>query len=382
MKIETFALERWMTRWETVVEFDLAESGIKPLTVDELLRFGGRDESLEAMLHISLGYSEARGTEDLRGLIASLYADVTPEDVLVTTGAIEANFLLFNVLLNAGDHVVAVDPAYQQLQSVPRAIGCDVSLWRLRPENDFRYDLAELDRLITPKTKLIVINTPHNPTGSVLTPEEQADVYRRAESVGAIVMGDEAYRWLTLPGREPFAGPVRDIGVNGISVGTLSKPFGLPGLRIGWIAATSEIVQLCWSMRDYVSLSPGKLNDYLATIALRSRQQVFERTQRIAGQNLQTLEAWIHQREDMVSWIAPRGGLLGLLHYNIDVPSFELADELAAQSSVMLAPGAAFGYEHFLRIGIGGDPEVFRRGLDRTAPVLERLYSDRGPAES
>ncbi len=382
MKIETFALERWMTRWETVVEFDLAESGIKPLTVDELLRFGGRDESLEAMLHISLGYSEARGTEDLRGLIASLYADVTPEDVLVTTGAIEANFLLFNVLLNAGDHVVAVDPAYQQLQSVPRAIGCDVSLWRLRPENDFRYDLAELDHLITPKTKLIVINTPHNPTGSALTPEEQADVYRRAESVGAIVMGDEAYRWLTLPGREPFAGPVRDIGVNGISVGTLSKPFGLPGLRIGWIAATSEIVQRCWSMRDYVSLSPGKLNDYLATIALRSRQQVFERTQRIAGQNLQTLEAWIHQREDMVSWVAPRGGLLGLLHYNIDVPSFELADELAAQSSVMLAPGAAFGYEHFLRIGIGGDPEVFRRGLDRTAPVLERLYSDRGPAES
>ncbi len=382
MKIETFALERWMTRWETVVEFDLAESGIKPLTVDELLRFGGRDESLEAMLGISLGYSEARGTEDLRDLIASLYADVTPDDVLVTTGAIEANFLLFNVLLNAGDHVVAVDPAYQQLQSVPRAIGCDVSLWRLRPENDFRYDLAELDRLITPKTKLIVINTPHNPTGSVLTPDEQAEVYRRAESVGAMVMGDEAYRWLTLPGREPFAGPVRDIGENGISVGTLSKPFGLPGLRIGWIAATSEIVQQSWSMRDYVSLSPGKLNDYLATIALRSRDQVFERTQRIAGQNLQTLEAWIHQREDMVSWAAPRGGLLGLLHYNIDMPSFELADQLASESSVMLAPGAAFGYEHFLRIGIGGDPDVFRRGLDRTAPMLERLYSDRGPAKS
>ncbi len=380
MKIEAFALERWMTRWETVVEFDLAESGIKPLTVDDLLVLGGRDESLETMLRISLGYSEARGTEDLRGLIAGLYADVTPDDVLVTTGAIEANFLLFNVLLSAGDHVVAVDPAYQQLQSVPRAIGCDVSLWRLRPENDFRYDLSELDGLITPKTKLVVINTPHNPTGSVLTPEEQSEVYRRAESVGAMVMGDEAYRWLTLPGREPFAGPVRDIGTNGISVGTLSKPFGLPGLRIGWIASTSDIVQQCWSMRDYVSLSPGKLNDYLATIALRSREQVFARTQKIAGENLQTLDAWIHQREDLVSWVAPRGGLLGLLHYNIDIPSYELADQLAEESSVMLAPGAAFGYEQFLRIGIGGDPDVFRRGLDRTTPVLERLYSERGHA--
>jgi len=184
MKIETFALERWMTRWETVVEFDLAESGIKPLTVDELLQMSGRDDALETMLRIPLGYSEARGTEDLRTLIAGLYTDVTPDDVLVTTGAIEANFLLFNVLLNPGDHVVAVDPAYQQLQSVPRAIGCDVSLWRLRPENDFRYDLDELDHLITPKTRLVVINTPHNPTGSVLTDDEQAAVYRRAEAVG------------------------------------------------------------------------------------------------------------------------------------------------------------------------------------------------------
>ncbi len=382
MKIETFALERWMTRWETVVEFDLAESGIKPLTVDELLQLGGRDESLENMLSISLGYSEARGTEELRTIIASLYSDVTPDDVLVTTGAIEANFLLFNVLLNAGDHVVAVDPAYQQLQSVPRAIGCDVSLWRLRPENDFRYDLDELDRLITSKTRLIVINTPHNPTGSVLTDDEQAEVYQRAEAVGAMVMGDEAYRWLTLPGRPPFAGPVRDIGSNGISIGTLSKPFGLPGLRIGWIAATSDIVQQCWSMRDYVSLSPGKLNDYLATIALRSREKVFERTQAIAKKNLETLEAWIHQREDLVSWVAPQGGLLGLLHYNIDVPSFDLADQLAEESSVMLAPGAAFGYEHFLRIGIGGDPDVFREGLVRTAPALERLYSEHGSIRS
>ncbi len=379
MKIETFALERWMTRWETQVQFDLAESGIKPLTVNELLDLGGREKSLESMLQISLGYSEARGTEDLRELISSLYRDVTPEDVLVTTGAIEANFLLFNVLLNPGDHVVVVDPAYQQLQSVPKAIGCDVSLWRLRPEKDFRYDLNELRSLVTSQTRLIVINTPHNPTGSILTEDEQRAVYQMAEAVGALVMGDEAYRWLTLPGREPFAGPVRDLGTRGISVGTLSKPFGLPGLRIGWIAATSDIVQDCWSQRDYVSLSPGKLNDYLATIAIRSREQVFQRTQAIAAKNLKFLEGWIHQREDLVTWVPPRGGLLGLLHYNIDVPSLELADKLADEASVMLAPGSAFGYENFLRIGIGGDPEILREGLARAASVLEQAYSDRGP---
>ena len=381
MRIETFALERWMTRWETQVQFDLAESGIKPLTVEELLQLGGREQSLESMLQISLGYSEARGTEDLRTLIASLYHDVTPDEVLVTTGAIEANFLLFNVLLNPGDHVVVVDPAYQQLQSVPKAIGCDVSLWRLRPENDFRYDLGELAHLVTSRTRLIVINTPHNPTGSAMSEEQQREVYRLAEHVGATVMGDEAYRWLTLPGRDPFAGPVRDLGARGISVGTLSKPFGLPGLRIGWIAATPDIVQSCWAQRDYISLSPGKLNDYLATIAIRAREKVFERTRAIASKNLDFLEAWIHQREDLVSWVAPRGGLLGLLRYNIDLPSLELADRLAGEASVMLAPGSAFGYEHFLRIGIGGDHEVFREGLARAAEVLERAYSDHGSGD-
>ncbi len=380
MRIETFALERWMTRWETEVEFDLAESGIKPLTVNDLLDLGGRQSSLDAMLSIPLGYSEARGTEELRGMIADLYQDVTSEDVLVTTGAIEANFLLFNVLLEPGDHVVVVDPAYQQLQSVPKAIGCHVSLWKLTPENDFRYDLDDLRSLLNPNTKLIVINTPHNPTGSVLTADQQREVYRLAEEIGAKVMGDEAYRWLSLPDREPFAGPVRDLGANGLSVGTLSKPFGLPGLRIGWIAATSEIVQQCWSQRDYVSLSPGKLNDYLATIAIRQREKIFARTREISSKNLSYLEEWIHQREDLVSWVAPRGGLLGLLHYNIDMPSLELADKLASEASVMLAPGSAFGYEHFLRVGIGGDHQVFREGLARTASVLERAYSDHGPA--
>jgi aspartate/methionine/tyrosine aminotransferase len=382
MKIETFALERWMTRWETVVRYDLAESGIKPMTVDELLTLAGRDAALERMLDISLGYSEARGTEELRALLAALYRDVTPEEILVTTGAIEANFLLFNVLLNPGDHVIVVDPAYQQLQSVPKAIGCDVSLWKLRPENDFRYDLDELETLVDDHTRLIVINTPHNPTGSVLTPDEQQRVFEIAERVGAQVMGDEAYRWLTLPGREPFAGPVRDLGERGISVGTLSKPFGLPGLRIGWIAATPELVQACWSQRDYVSLSPGKLNDYLATLAIRQRAAIFERTQTIAAENLATLERWLREREDLVSWAPPRGGLLGLLRYDIDVPSMKLADRLAADASVMLAPGSAFGYEHFLRVGIGGDPAVFREGLGRAASVLEAARSEAGPAKN
>jgi aspartate/methionine/tyrosine aminotransferase len=371
VKIETFALERWMTTWETQVEFDIAESGILPMTVNDLLDLlppSERDATLARLLDTRLGYSEAPGSLELRALIAETYADTGPENVLITTGAIEANFLAFNVLLDPGDHVVAVYPAYQQLYSVPRAIGCDVTLWKLRPENHFRYDLDELESLVRPTTKLIVIN---NPTGTMLSEADLRQIYALAESLGARVLCDEAYRWLEVPGGDTFAPPIRDLGEHGISVGTFSKPFGLPGLRAGWLVGPADVVASCWHMRDYISLSPGKLNDALAVIAFRHREQVFERNRRIIETNLATARAWFAENAALVSWTQPRGGLLALLRYNLDIPSAELADRLAAEYSVMLAPGSAFGYEHHLRIGIGQHPDVFTEGLARTAACLK-----------
>ena len=376
MKIETFALERWMTAWETKTPFDIAESGIYPQTVRELLAFEPpqeREKVLERLLDLRLGYSEAPGTIELRSALAATYRDTGPEEILVTTGAIEANFLLFNVLLEPGDHVVAVYPAYQQLYSVPRAIGCDVSLWRLRPETGFRYDLEELERLVTPRTRLIVINTPHNPTGAMLSAEDVARVDRLASSVGARVLSDEAYRWLEIPGGEPLAPPMRNFNGAGVSVGTLSKPFGLPGLRIGWIAGPADLVAKCWAMRDYVSLSPGKLNDALAVLAIKHRDEIVLRTQAIVRRNLETARTWFAEHADVVSWTPPRGGLLALMRYALDMPSLELSNRLAQEYGVMLAPGSAFGVEHHLRIGIGQQPEIFSEGLRRTAACLTDL---------
>jgi aspartate/methionine/tyrosine aminotransferase len=320
-------------------------------------------QTLDDLLDLRLGYSEARGTLELRSLLAETYQDCTPENILVTTGAIEANFLLFNVLLEAGDHVIAPYPAYQQLYSVPRALGCDVDLWRIRPETGFRYDVTDLERLIRPQTRLIVLNSPHNPTGAMLSAADAERVYELAAAVDAYVLSDEAYRWLEIPGGEALMPPVYNLGPFGLSVGTLSKPFGLPGLRIGWIAAPAELVARCWSMRDYVSLSPGKLNDALAVLALRHRQDIFERNAAIISANLAAANAWVAQHSDTLSWKPPRGGLLALLHYNLDIPSLDLANKLAEEYSVMLAPGSAFGYEYHLRIGIGQDPAVFRAGL-------------------
>jgi aspartate/methionine/tyrosine aminotransferase len=380
-KIEPFALERWMTTHELNVRYDIAESGICPLSIRELLAMqaaeprAGEEQAaiLERLLDLPLGYSEARGSLELRSLLAETYAGGTPDNILVTTGAIEANFLLFNVLLNPGDHVIAPYPAYQQLYSVPRALGCQVDLWEIRPETGFRYDVDDLARLLRPETRLIVVNSPHNPTGAMLSAADARRVYDLAESVGARILSDEAYRWLTIPGGEALPPPMFDLGPLAISVGTLSKPFGLPGLRLGWMAAPSHVAAQCWGLRDYVTLSPGKLNDALAVVAMRSRQAIFERNERIIRQNLATANAWVEEHADLVSWKPPRAGLLALLHYRLRIPSLQLADKLAEEYSVMLAPGSAFGFEQYLRLGIGQEPAVFATGLAAAAACFAEL---------
>ena len=365
-----------MTRHETHVRYDIAESGILPLSTDDLLNFEPaeeRAETLAALLALPLGYSEARGTERLRSMLAATYTRGDADHILVTTGAIEANFLLFNELLDAGDHVIAPYPAYQQLYTVPTAIGCDVSLWHVGPETGYRYDMAALERLVKPKTRVIIVNTPHNPTGAMLSPKDAARLYAIAESVGATVIGDEAYRWLAVPEGDPFAAPMFDMGPRGVSVGTLSKPFGLPGLRIGWIAGPPDLIRACWGLRDYISLSPGKLNDALACLGLKHREAIVSRNRQIIQQNLATATKWVGDRSSFISWTPPRGGLLALLKYDMPVASLELADRLATDWSVMLAPGSAFGYEHHLRLGIGQRPEVFAKGLEETGKCFDEI---------
>jgi len=376
VKIEPFLLERWMTRHETHVRYDIAESGILPLSTDDLLAFeppADRDATRAALLSLPLGYSEARGTDRLRSMIAATYTRGDADHILVTTGAIEANFLLFNQLLDKGDHVIAPYPAYQQLYTVPKAIGCDVSLWHVGPDTGYRYDVTALERLVTPRTRVIVVNTPHNPTGAMLSPADAARVYAIAESVGATIIGDEAYRWLDVPDGDPFAPPMFDVGPRGVSVGTLSKPLGLPGLRIGWIAGPPDLVRGCWGLRDYISLSPGKLNDALACLGLKHREAIVARNRRIIEANLAMAVQWIADRAAFLSWTPPRGGLLALLKYDLPLPSLELADRLATEWSVMLAPGSAFGYEQHLRLGVGQRPDVFAKGLEETGKCFEEI---------
>jgi aspartate/methionine/tyrosine aminotransferase len=365
-----------MTRWELDVDFDIAESGIYPLSLEELYDLIGSDEAsklADTILKTRLGYSEARGTIGLRTAIADTFARATPEDVLVTTGAIEANFLIFNALLQEGDHVVAVSPAYQQLLSVPKAITNNVTEWSVVQGEGFRYDLDQLETLVTPETKLIVINTPHNPTGAMLDQAGLERVLEIAKRNDAWVLSDEAYRWLEHEGGEQLPSPAHDLGEKVISVGTMSKPFGLPGLRVGWLVANPELVAACWGLRDYVSLSPSGISDAIARTAIEQRERILPRNSAIIAENMSAATAWFRQNADIVSWQPPRAGLLAMMRYNIDIPSTELADRLAQDVRVMLAPGSAFGLEHHLRIGVGQRPDLFAEGLKRTAEYLRAI---------
>jgi len=377
MKLERFELERWMTRWELEVEFDICESGILPMSLAELYSLIGGDAA-SALEHeiatMPQSYSEARGTIALRSALAATYRDATPDDILVTTGAIEANFLVLNTLLEPGDHVVAVSPAYQQLHSVPRALGADVDLWDVATgEGGFAYDLDRLEALLRPSTKLVIINTPHNPTGAILDSAQLDRVLDLARERDAWVLSDEAYRWLEHPGGAALVEPARNRYEKAISVGTVSKPFGMPGLRTGWFVANPDIVARAWATRDYLTLSPAKISDAVTVALIEHREKVLARNQAIMADNLTFARGWFAEHADLASWAEPKAALLAMMRYTAPLDSVTLADRLAAEAKVMLAPGSAFGLEGHLRIGIGQRQDIFAEGLRRAGEFLRGL---------
>lgn len=375
-RYETFELERWMTTWEFEVTHDICESGIKPFSLSEVFSLLPKSEAealQQRILEGPLGYSEARGTETLRSALAATYPDTSSEEILVTTGAIEANFLLFNVLVQEGDHLIVVDPAYQQLQSVPRGLGADVELLSVIHDDGYYYDVEEIRSKIRSNTKLIVLNTPHNPTGTMLTDSQLEEIVAIARENDIWILCDEAYRWIEHPGGASIPAPMRGRYEKGISVGTVSKPFGIPGLRLGWFAAPAEIAQAAWGVRDYVSLSPAKLSDIIVSAILPNRDALLKRNAAIIEQNLKTANEWFAENSSLVNWIPPQAGLLAMMGYTADIDSRTLADRLAGEVGVMLAPGDAFGMPGKLRIGIGQDPKIFREGLELTADFLRKL---------
>jgi aspartate/methionine/tyrosine aminotransferase len=271
------------------------------------------------------------------------------------------------VIVEPGDHVISVLPTYQQHYSIPESLGADVDILPLRWENEFVVDIEELKSLIKPNTKIISINNPNNPTGTVMEIDLLTQIAEVARSVGAYVLCDEVYRGLDH--NKGFTASIVDVYEKGISTASLSKTFSLAGLRIGWVTAPKEIIVNANKRRDYNIISCGKIDDYLATIALKNKDKILVRNRLILKRNLEILDKWVKDL-DYIDYVKPKGGTTAFLKYNIDIDSEELCTDLLEKTGVMLVPGKAFDMEGYVRLGYGNSTEVLIQGLDRFKKYL------------
>lgn len=372
MKIREFGVEIWMNKYETQCALNLAETCVESLTIAELLEMAGKTETILAeLLPLKMTYGAIEGSERLRGAIASLYAGQKIHNITITHGAIGANALVHETLVEPGDRVISVLPTYQQHYSIPASYGADVQILKLREENGFLPDLDELRRLAIPGTKLIAINNPNNPTGSLMDAAFLRAVAQIAEGCGAWILCDEVYRGTDQTG-DGFTASIADLYAKGISTGSMSKTYSLAGLRLGWIAAPVELIQAVSIHRDYNTISVGMLDDHFAAIALESRAKILARSQKITRGNLAILDAWV-AAEPRITYVKPQSGTTALLKYDADMTSEDFCVRLLAETGVMLTPGSAMDMEGYLRIGYANNPDVLKAGLARMSAFLKSL---------
>jgi aspartate/methionine/tyrosine aminotransferase len=354
MRIADFELERFFARWEFAVEHLLCASDLQGYRMAELLELAD-DETRRMWDGLTLGYTESTGHPLLRAEIASLYDVLEPDDVLVFAGAEEAIFCLANVLLGPGDHAVVTWPAYQSLYEVARAGGADVTLHELREDAGWAIDVDLLRRQITPATRLIVVNAPHNPTGMLPDRATFDAVVALADEAGAYLLVDEVYRFLEFePGDRLPTGA--DASTRGISLGVMSKSFALAGLRIGWLATRDrDLLDRCARFKDYTTICSSAPSEVLALIGLRARDTVLDRSRAIVRDNLAILDTFFDTWADRFTWVRPRGGSIGFPRLTVPGVSIDdWASGLVEAEGVLLLPGSQFGFggNHF-RLGFG-----------------------------
>ncbi len=364
-----FALEREMSIWEYRVAYNLSESGVKPLTLRELLAY---DTALaEGLLETELNYPQTNGTVELRQRIAALYPGATEENVVVTTGAAQANFTTLLTLLDPGEEIAVMLPNYMQIYGIGVNYRLSVRTFSLREELGWGLDAEELDRAVTGRTRLIAVCNPNNPTGHILTPEERQAVVEAAARVGAWILADEVYAGAEHQGEEitpSFWGEYDRV----LAIGSLSKAYGLPGLRIGWVVAPADIAAEIWARQDYVTISASMLANKLAALALspQVRPRLIERTRRYVRHGYQNLETWCHQNSDLLSVVPPQAAAIAFVRYHKDVDSNHVVQRLIHEEQTYVVPGNHFGLDHHLRISYGLPKEYVDEGLRRILKVL------------
>ncbi len=373
MKISKFKVESWMNEFENDAVYNLGETCVDSLTIDELLELSGEDskEFLTGLGKIRMTYGHIYGSPELKAGIANLYEDIDPENVIPTHGAIGANYQVLMSLVEPSDNVVPVMPTYQQHYSIPESIGAEVRPIKLRKENGFVPDIDELKSLVDKNTKLITINNPNNPTGALISPKMLKEIVGVAKSVNAYLLSDEVYRGISEDGS--YMPSVVDFYDKGISVGSMSKVMSLAGLRMGWIVTNNdEVREACLRRRDYDTISCGQLDDLFSALALKHVDKIFDRNRKIMNENRKILDDWVNEN-DGVSYVKPVSGTTALVFYDRDMPSYDLCVKLIREKGVLFTPGSCFEEEGSVRIGYAFDSGVLKEGLDKFTELLGEI---------
>ncbi|OLQ75545.1 aminotransferase [Photobacterium proteolyticum] len=372
MKIKEFGVEIWMNDYENTCRYNLAETCVESLTVEQLLEMSGkRDTILDELLPMKLTYGAIEGSDRLRDNIISLYQKQKRDNILITHGAIGANALVHETLISPGDRVIAVLPTYQQHYSIPESYGADVHIVKLKEEKQFLPDLDELRQLATEGTRLIAINNPNNPTGALMDEAFLEQVVDIARSCGAYLLCDEVYRGTDEEGNG-FTASVADLYEKGIGTSSMSKTFSLAGLRLGWLAGPLEVIKAVCIHRDYNTISVGMLDDHFASIALECRDAILKRNRHICNTNRDMLDAWV-AKEPLISYIRPKSGTTALLKYDLDMSSRDFCVGLLEAKGVMFTPGSVLDMEGYVRIGYANNPQVLETGLAKVSEYLAEL---------
>jgi len=371
MRLEQFAMERMQSTYENEVDFNLSESGVHPLRLGDLV---DDQASQDALLNEALRYSQSNGTVALRCAIAALYPGTTPDHIQVTNGGSEANYITTWNLVEPGDEVVMMVPNYMQTWGLARAFGGTVREWPLVETPDgWRIDAGALERLVTPRTKLIIICNPNNPTGARFDAGDLDRIAAIAARHGAWILADEIYRGAELDGRETpsmWGRHDRVIVTNG-----LSKAYALPGLRIGWAVAPPAVIASLWSYHDYTTISPGALSDVLARRALEPsrRARILARTRAILNANFPIMAEWLRSHGELFTFVPPDAGAIVYVRYCHAINSTDLVNRLRKEKSVLIVPGDHFGMDGYLRIGFGDEVGYLREGLNRLHDLIADL---------
>jgi len=363
-------MERMQSTWENLVEFDMSESGVRPITLRELTEMGF---DLAAAMDTPLGYSQSNGTVPLRELLGAIYPGAGVDQIEVTNGTSEANYLVALSVLSPGDEVAMEVPNYMQLWGVPQSLQATVRTFRLRPEGGWEPDWDEFERAVTPRTRLLYLSNPNNPSGAILSAGAMQRIVERCEQMDTMLLADEVYLGAELDGRRTrsFWGMSDKV----IVTSGLSKAYGIPGVRIGWIIGPPPLVATTWSQHDYITIGPNKLSDLVARVAVaaENREKLYDRTRSVLTANLPIVERWAAGFGGLLEFNRPKAGAMTLVRYAADVPSIDLCERIRAEQSTLVVPGIHVGLEGYLRLWYGGRPEYVSEGLRRVGVVLSSL---------